>query len=547
MALAYALDHVESSGLARITNYGEYLERHPPTHEVQIHENTAWSCAHGIGRWERNCGCNTGGGPGWHQEWRGPLRDALNWLRDELAPRFETQAAGLLRDPWAARDDYVDVIFDRSPENVDRFLEQHALHELSPADQTAALRLLELQRHAMLMFTSCGWFFDEISGLEPVQVLQYAGRAIQLAQALADTSEAPDSAVDESLPDPLEAEFLARLERAPSNVAEHQNGRRIYERWVRPTMVDLQRAGAHYAVSSAFEAYPERTPIYCYTADLEDFHRYEAGRASLVVGRARITSDVTRETALLGFGVLHFGDHNLCAGVRAYRGPDAYAAMTDDLREAFLRADLPAVIRRIDQHFGTAIYSLRSLFRDEQRKILRHIMEAPLAEAEVAYRQVFRDHAPLMRFLADVGTPLPRALRTAADYILNLDLRRALEDDEAELERVHDLVEQTRLSRVDLDTGALRYALRHSVRRLTRDFLAYPEDVALLRHFEGLMEEASALPFDVDLWEAQGAFYTVLQDVYPAYRTGADQGDPAARVWLAHFRTLGKRLRVRVP
>ncbi len=551
MALAYALDHVESSGQARLTNYGEFLERHPPTHEVQIHENTAWSCAHGVGRWQSNCGCNTGGGPGWHQEWRGPLREALNWLRDELAPRYEALAGGLLRDPWAARDDYISVVFDRSPEEVERFFDRHAARALDAAEQTAALRLLELQRHAMLMFTSCGWFFDELSGLEPVQVLQYAARAIQLARALGcsgpdGADETPAAPSDDTTLDPLEDAFLARLERAPSNIDAYGNGRRIYEQCARTTMVDLKQVGAHYAVSSAFEAYPARTAIYCYTADLEDFHRLEAGRASLVLGRARLTSEITRESALLAFAVLHLGDHNLSAGVRAYRGPAVYMAMVDELREDFLHADLPAVLRRMDRHFGTSTYSLRSLFRDEQRKILRHIMEAPLVEAEAAYRQVFRDHAPLMRFLADVGTPLPRALRTVADYILNVDLRHALEDEEADLAHVHDLVEQTRLWRVDLDVPALRYALRRSIRRLTREFLAYPEDVGLLRHFEGLMEEASALPFDVDLWEAQGAYYTVLRDVYPDYRTGADQGDRDARTWLEQFRALGERLKVRV-
>src|SRR5262249_25078139 len=184
MALAYALHYIESRQLARLTNYGEYLERCPPDHEVEIIENTSWSCAHGIERWRSHCGCNAGSGPGWHQQWRAPLRESLDWLRDTLAPEFEDLARPYLADPWAARDDYIEVLLDRSPASVDRFLKRHALSPPRPDERVTVLKLLELQRHAMLMFTSCGWFFDEISGIEPVQVLQYAGRAIQLAQEL---------------------------------------------------------------------------------------------------------------------------------------------------------------------------------------------------------------------------------------------------------------------------------------------------------------------------------------------------------------------------
>ena len=183
MALTYALEYIQSQDLAEITNYGQYLEKHPPTHEVEIFENTSWSCAHGVERWRSNCGCNSGRA-GWNQEWRGPLRAALDTLRDKLAERFEKTAGTLLKDPWAARNDYIDVLLDRSEQNVCRFLRSHSSRELNKSEASNVLKLLELQRHAMLMYTSCGWFFDEISGIETVQVIEYAGRAIQLARRL---------------------------------------------------------------------------------------------------------------------------------------------------------------------------------------------------------------------------------------------------------------------------------------------------------------------------------------------------------------------------
>ena len=211
MALSYALRYIESNGLARITNYAEYLALNPPEHGVEIFESTAWSCVHGVGRWSTNCGCNSGGRADWNQEWRAPLRAALDWLRDEVAPAYEKAAARYLKDPWAARNDYIDVILDRSPESRERFGVRHFRRKnLQRADRVQVWKLLELQRHAMLMYTSCGWFFDELSGIETVQVIQYAGRVVQLAQELFDDS--------------IESRFLEKLALAKSNIPEQRDG-----------------------------------------------------------------------------------------------------------------------------------------------------------------------------------------------------------------------------------------------------------------------------------------------------------------------------------
>ncbi len=204
MALAYALHSIRAGNQARLTIYGEYLEKNPPTREVEVVQSSAWSCEHGVERWWRDCGCNSGGHPGWNQQWRQPLRAALDWLRDQLALRYESRAGEFLKDPWEARNDYIHVILNRSPENIDGFFQRHATRELKGAAQVSALRLLEMQRHALLICTSCGWFFDELSGLETVQVIQYAARAIQLANEL--------------FGEDLEAGFLKLLEAAKSNL-----------------------------------------------------------------------------------------------------------------------------------------------------------------------------------------------------------------------------------------------------------------------------------------------------------------------------------------
>jgi len=224
MALAYAMGNIEKNNLAKVTNYGEFLEKYPPAFEVQVIEKTSWSCSHGVDRWWSDCGDKTGAGshPDWNQRWRTPLRNAFDRLRDVLAPEYEAMARPLFKGPWAARDGYIDVVLDRSPGSVDSFLENYAVRPLAGEERSTALKLLEMQRYAMLMYTSDGWFFDELSRPEPLQVMQYAGRAARLAQEL--------------FGDSAEEELLRMLEPAKSNLPSQGNGRRIYENMVRPAM-----------------------------------------------------------------------------------------------------------------------------------------------------------------------------------------------------------------------------------------------------------------------------------------------------------------------
>ncbi len=533
MALAYALQYIEENGLAKLINYGQYLELHPPAHEVEIHENTSWSCAHGIERWRSDCGCNSGGHPGWNQAWRAPLREALDWLRDTLASQYEEQARALLRDPWEARDAYVDVMLDRSRENVEAFFEKQAGRPLNEEEKITALKLLELQRHAMLMYTSCGWFFDELSGIETVQVIQYAARALQLAGEL--------------FGDNLEAQFLDRLEKAKSNIPEHKDGRVIYDKFVRPALVDLPKVGAHYAVSSMFEDHNHEARTYCYRVKREDFRLLTAGKARLALGRALVTSEITWEAKSLSFGVLHLGDHNLSGGVREFRGQEAYDRLVQQVTEAFQRGDFPEVIRIVDENFQPGMYTLKLLFRDEQRRILRKILDSALTEAETAYRQLYQHHAAMMNFVTSLGMPLPKRLQVAAEIILNSDLRRAFEQEEISLERANALLDEAWRAGVQLDGPTLEFALRRTIERLARRLRETPEDFAKLSRLETAVGLARSLPFNVNLWTAQNVFWETLQSVYPKMQERAGAGDAVAAKWTELFRKLGENLLVRVP
>ncbi len=532
MALAYALHHIESKGLARVTNYAEYLSLYPPTHEVQIVENSSWSCVHGVERWRSSCGCNSGGHSDWNQSWRAPLRQALDWLRDTVAPRFEEQAGLLVKAPWDVRDDYINVILNRQRENLEAFLERHALRQLNAGERVTLLKLLELQRHAMLMYTSCGWFFDELSGIETVQVMQYAGRVAQLAHEL--------------FGDFSEEQFLDRLSQAKSNLPEEQgDGRRIYERFVKPAMVDLTTVAAHFAVSSVFETYEKEVKLFCYPAVVEDFRSTEMGKARFNVGRLQLSSEITTESGDFTFGVLYFGDHNLNAGVRAYRGEEPYEDVAEKLTNTFDTADFAEVIRGIDHHFGTSTYSLKSLFRDEQRKVMGHILEGTLSEIEQVFRQLYEHNFPPMRFLTEMGNPLPKAFKDAAEFIINTDLRRALSADTLDVARVETLVANAGTWGSELDNEGHGYLLHLALERMMQLVVENPADAGALQSLIDGVEMSRRLPFPVDLGEVQTLYYRMLPTTRAECKIRADGGEQDACDWLQMFDSLGEHLKVR--
>jgi hypothetical protein len=532
MALAYALNHIQSGQVARLTNYGEYLEKHPPTQEAKVIGNTSWSCAHGVERWNSDCGCNSGGHAGWNQQWRAPLRKAFDWLRDTVGPLYEAEAGKLFPKPWQTREAYIGVILDRTRENVARFLPGQAGRELSPADIVKGLKLLELQRYLMLMYTSCGWFFDELSGIETVQVIQYAGRALQLAGELFATD--------------LAGPFLDLLAQAKSNLPEQGDGRTIYERYVQPAMVNLEKVGAHYAISSVFEEYGQNTRIYCYDVERTHSRSFRQGKLRAGLGQIKVTSEITWESDRLTFGVLQMTDHSIMGGVRKFQGDEAYDSFEQEFDAALGSADMANLVRLADRHFGPGTYTLRLLFRDEQRKILNALLEEALQEARVLYRNFHEEHAPLIRFVTDLGVPLPRRFRLSMEFTLTSDLLDAFSVDEVDLKKSREILDEVRRTGVQLDSVTLEFALRQTIQRLFRQFVENPIQPGLIQRLEGTIDLAVSLPFQVRLWEAQNAYYKLMQEYAGQVRERAQNGDSEAQSWMESFTRLGEKLKIKV-
>ena len=528
MALAYGLHYIESNQLAQLTIYGEFLQKFPPTQEVQIVEHSSWSCMHGVERWRSDCGCSAGGQPGWNQKWRGPLRESLDWLRDQLAPLYEVQMAPFTKDPWGARDKYIEVILDRSEVNMGLFLHNIAGRPLKEDEKIKILKLLEIQTNAMLMYTSCGWFFSEVSGLETVQILKYAARAIQLAQDVA--------SID------LEEGFIYRLAGVPSNVPELKDGAQIYRAMVKPSVVDLLRVGAHYAMTSLFEQYAPKTNMYSYIVTSEQYDLKEAGRLRLAVGRAKIRSKDTWEQAYICFAVLHLGDHNFIGGVD-YLSAEEFAKMRTLMTNAFLESDIPNVIGIIKDYFKYHNYSLWHLFKEEQQKILNQVLGSTMDDIETSFRQIYDHHYPLMQIKNEISLPLPRMLMTVVEFVLNRDISAILEAEDVDIKRFKQLVEEMRRWSFKRDQANFTFLASQRISSLMTRLSEHPDNIQLMEKIIAILELLGQLHLDLDLWRAQNIYFAMGRRIYPDIISQAGSDELAGR-WVRLFEQLGEILLV---
>lgn len=531
MALSFCLYYIESKKLANLTIYGEFLEKYPPTHEVEIIENTSWSCAHGVERWRSNCGCHLGTKPGWQQTWRTPLRNALDWLRDSLIPVYEAEMRIFTDDPWKIRDHYIEVVLDRSPGRGDQFFKTYFSKEIQSEERIKILKLLEMERHGLLMYTSCGWFFDEISGIETTQILRYAARAMQLAKEVYGTD--------------LEGEFVKRLEAAPSNIPDYKNGAIVYERLVKPAIVDLLRVGAHYAVSSLFKEYPPEAGIYCYTVYRQFADQLEAGRHRIVFGRARIRSWITGEENRISYAALHMGDHNLKGGVRFHMEDEAYLIMQQEIRGAFLKGDIPEVIHRMNVHFGSNNFSLWHLFKHEQKLVFDQILESTLSDIEAHFRQIYEQNYPLMLARKDLNIPLPKALAVTVEFINNRELLDILERGDLDLERLKKVTVEIKRWGFEIDKATVGFVAIRRINEMMQKMLASTDNQSLLTMTCELLNMLGLFQLDLNLWQAQNIYFTLSRRQYKNMCTKDPAIHPEASPWIRAFRSLGDLLKVK--
>ncbi len=408
MALAYCMRHIEESGKAKLTNYSQYLALHPPTYEAEIIEDSSWSCAHGIERWRSNCGCHTGGPGTWNQEWRVGLRKALDDLRDAFSEVFEREMAEYCDNPWELRNKYIEVIFRRNPDDLKQFVAKHTRTKLSRIQITRFNRLLEMQRHALYMYTSCGWFFNDISGIETVQILQYAARGIQLAESVQKGK--------------LTEAFLSNLETALSNIPSQGNGRDIYVNDVAPKALTLTQVGMHYAVDSLFEDDNKEITVLNYDCTSDWQHRRTMGTYIFASGFTRVRSRVTLSQKKFSFAILYLGNHHLIGSTSNTLSPEDFETIAQKAAVAFDSGNLSECIDIIKKNFQEKSFSYFDLFKDQQMRLLQRVIGEHEERAMASYEKIYDSSYSLLNLMnsGHLGVPkiLQRNLETVFEHKL---------------------------------------------------------------------------------------------------------------------------------
>ncbi len=524
MALSFCLHSIEENPDVNLTIYGEYLEKYPPEYEARIIENTAWSSFPHLERWSTDGGGHTGMNPGWHQRWRAPLRTAFDWLRERLIPIYEKEMKNFTDEPWQVRDHYYQIIMDRSPENVRKFIDRNTKGELSQADKIKFLKLLEIQHHAMLMYTSCGWFFDEVTGIETIQDILYAARAIQLTKDVIGIN--------------LEPNFLKLLEKAPSNIPEHGNAALAYEKFVRPSIVDMLRVGAHYAVSSLFSEYPEITKIYSFTVKSYVHEPFVAGKYRLVVGRATLVSEVTWEENDVTYAILHLGDQHLFGGVREYENEFNFHNMREEIVSTFQKSRVHEAIVLMDKHFGTHNYSFWHLFKDDQKKVLNQVLAQTLTEIEGTFKKVYEENYSILQAIKDLNSPTPEPLRYAATFFINSKIRSMLESPEIDLKELDDVIQQVHRFSVEIDSVTLNFLVTERLNTMMRNLESDPDNIPLIENMVKFLQEIRKIPLTPDFWHAQNTAFLLSKKMMKGRVEKCANDDVAAKVWVTQFKAL---------
>lgn len=500
MALAYVLKVKAKDEGFKITNYAEYLEKYRSDCEVEIKQASSWSCFHGVGRWKEDCGCSTGGHPGWNQKWRKPLREALDYLRDELVIIFEQEGPKYFDNVWEVRNKYIDVILDRNEMNVKKFQQENFKPDLSDEQKVHAMELLEIQRQAMLMYTSCGWFFSEISGIETVQIMKYAARAMQLATKFSNKD--------------LETHFLEILSDAKSNIPEHGTGKDIFERFVKPSIVTTKQIASLWALSSLYQDFEDEESVYCYTIKKEAYKKVQKGSSTFVVGHIEIQSKITLQKSNVMFALMQYSGGDFHCAIKEYSDDFEFNKIKTNLIKTFLMNPLTEIIRSMDECFGKEYFTLKDIFIEERRKILQILLKGKLEKFSQTYQVMYDEGKGSIYHLQGLGLKIPDEFKISAAYALSHKFNDIVVHsggflDEDSIQQATDLNYEAKKIDIQLDktpsNKIFSKKILQNFNRLVHSFEIQQADV-LLEIFDNI----NKLELQIDISEAQNIYFSKI-------------------------------------
>lgn len=500
MALSYVLKIKAKDSGFTITNYAEFLEKFPPKCEVKIKQPSSWSCSHGVGRWKEDCGCSTGGKPGWNQKWRKPLRQALDYLRDELLKLYEQQGEKYFDDVWTVRNKYIDVVLNRKENNILRFQRENFKENLSDLDKVKAMELLEIQRQAMLMYTSCGWFFTELSGIETVQIMKYAARALQLACRFTDKD--------------IEGKFLEILSEAKSNIPEYGNGKDIYERWVKPSIVTVKQISCLWALSSLYEDFEDEEDVYCYVVTRHSYKRVQCGSMTLITGHIDVKSKITLEKKEIMFALVQYAGGDFHCAIKQFADDSDFNVIKNSIVKTFLTTSLTETIRALDEYFGKEYFTLKDIFIKERRKIIEILLRDKMNKFANNYREIYLDGRGTIFHLQALGMTIPNEFRLSAEYTLSQKFNEIVSEthelfDENSMQLVKDINAEAKMLGITLDkkvsNDIYSKKLIKNLNRLVNSLERQQANVIV-----DIFHEIDELELNLDLKEAQNIYFNKI-------------------------------------
>jgi hypothetical protein len=505
--VAYALSVEAGRRGVALPRLAGWLGEHRPRHEGRVHLSS-WSCAHGVGRWLEDCGCHIGGEPEWNQAWRGPLRAAFDLVRNAANEVFERRGPAVLRDPWAARDAYVDVLLGATTPLG--FLAEHAVPGAgagpgpgaAPEAAVEALTLLESQRHALLMYTSCGWFFNDLAGTETAQVMRYAARCLDL---LAELGE-----------DPPVAAVLAELARAQSNDPGEGDGRAVWQRYVDTSRVDPGRVAAHLALVDVLAGDVAAERITGFDADRELHETVHRGGVVVCLGVVALTQRRTGRTTRWAYAAVHLGGLEVFGAVRPAsddprRDREDIAALEAATRRG---ARVTALLRMVVDWFGPREFGLEHALPGAGEDLLRATADGLADRFVAAYDQLRTDHHDTLAALAVAGTPLAPELRGPIEAALARRLDGALaacagSTDPVDYRAVRALAREAREEGVRLSSPRAAATLERAVTQAAAA-AAESADPGAIVAATGMVTLARELALDVNLDAAQELVHAAL-------------------------------------
>lgn len=536
MALAYVLKiKAEDEGF-ELTNYGEFLDKFRSDWEVEIKPVSSWSCFHGVGRWKEDCGCSTGGHPGWNQKWRKPLREALDYLRDELVEIFETEGKKYFKnDPWDVRDKYIKVILDRSERNIKKFQKENFLEELSDIEKVRGMELLEIQRQAMLMYTSCGWFFSEISGIETTQIMKYAARAMQLASNFTDKN--------------FEEKFLEILSNAQSNFKEYGNGKDIFLRFVKPSIVTTKQIASLWAITSLYQDFDDEQDVYCYKIKRNSYKIVQKGNANFVIGNIEVSSKVTLEKSNLVFALIQYQGGDFHCAIKEFTSEVEYTRIQKELVKTFLVNPLTEIIRAIDEYFGTEYFTLKDIFIEERRKILQILLKDKMDKFAQTYKELYNDGKAPIYQMQTLGLSVPDEFKLAAGYALAKEFNDLMNKSKSYLDpqiiqEAADICFEAKKINVEIDktptSKMFSYKLLQNINRLANSIEPHQAEATL-----EIFDFIEKLDLKVEIAEAQNTYFNkIFHEVGSYIDNMKDIKNEADREFVEKLLDIGKKLNI---